>query len=211
MEVQLSISDIFRKSLKSAKAQMWVLAGLIIGYSILSITLSAFAMPMQQSIGGKIIVNIVMILFSSLFTLGYIKNHFQALDGMEPQFSAYGQESRKVITYVIAVVLFSVIVTVGLLLFVIPGIYLGLRLQFFPAFIIEENAGSISSMKRSWQITQGHSGSLFLLFLAMVGIGIVGLCLFIVGIFFAIPITYQMYCASFRLLNTPLQYLNDDK
>lgn len=208
MNIQISVSDIFRKGLKSAKSQMWVLAGLLIGYFILSFTLNIFAMPIQQSLTGRIIVNIVSILFSAIFNLGYFKNHFQALDDMEPQFSAYGQESRKVMTYLAALVIATLATVIGLLLFVIPGIYLAIRLQYYTAFIIEENAGAIESLKRSWQITQGHTGSLFLLFLAMLGIGIIGLLLAFIGVFFAIPVIYQMYCESFRRLNTPLQFLD---
>lgn len=209
MEAKFTISEVFGSALKSTKTQIWVLAGLLIGFVIISFTLGAFAMPMQQSIGGQIVVNLISAIISAIFSLGYVKNLFQTLDGIEPQFSAYGQQSRKIFTYLIASILMTVVVVLGLCLFIIPGIYLALRLQFAVAFIVEEDAGIMESLRRSWKITEGQTLRLFLLALAMFGIALIGLILFIVGIFFVTPIIYMMYCVTFRKLNTPLQILEE--
>ena len=164
MEPKFIISEVFSTAWKGTKSQLWILAGLLIGYCILSFTLTAFAMPMQSSIIGKIIVNVISALFSIIFSLGYMKNIFQALDGE-------------------------------------------LRLQFFQAFIIEENAGIIESLHKSWEITKGQVLPLFILALVMIGILILGCILFGIGIFVAVPLIYMMYGYVFRKLNTPLQIL----
>lgn len=207
MEAKFTVSEVFRTSWQVAKSQIWVLTGLLIGYYIISFTLSMFALPAQSSKTGAIIVNVVSILISILFVLGYLKNMFQTLDEIEPQFSAYGQQSRKIFTYFFATILCGIIVVIGLCLFIIPGIYLALRLQFYQAFIVEEDAGIVDSLKRSWKITEGQVIPLLLLSLAMIGIMLVGVILFVVGIFFAIPVIYLMYCYAFRKLNTPLQII----
>ena len=92
----------------------------------------------------------------------------------------------------------------GLGLLIIPGIYLALRLQFFTAIIVEEDGGILESLRRSWEITKGQAMPLFLVFLTMVGISIVGFLLFIVGIFVAIPLTYMMYAYTYRKLSAPV-------
>ena len=94
MEPKFILSDVFKAAWKGTRSQLWILAGLLIGYGILFFTLVAFAMPMQSSMAGMIVVNVISVLFSCLFSLGYMKNIFQALDGEEPQFSAYGQQTR---------------------------------------------------------------------------------------------------------------------
>lgn len=157
MEPKFIISEVFSTAWKGTKSQLWILAGLLIGYCILSFTLTAFAMPMQSSIIGKIIVNVISALFSIIFSLGYMKNIFQALDGEEPQFSAYGQQTKNIITYFLASLITGFVVLAGFLFFIIPGIYLALRLQFFQAFIIEENAGIIESLHKSWEINERTS------------------------------------------------------
>ncbi len=202
MEPKFMISEVFGTSWKHTKSQIWVLVGLFIGFSILSMIVTLFGMPAQGSIVGRVIVQIVSLLISCIFMLGYVKNIFQALDGEEPQFSAYGQQSRKIITYLIANILFSIAVCIGMVLLIIPGIYLYLRLQFFTAFIVEEDCGIIESLQKSWNMTQGQTLPLFLLLLTMIGTAIVGCILFFVGFFVAIPLIYMMQCYTFRKLNT---------
>lgn len=202
MEPKFMISEVFGTSWKHTKSQIWVLVGLFIGFSILSMIVTLFGMPAQGSIVGRVIVQIVSLLISCIFMLGYVKNIFQALDGEEPQFSAYGQQSRKIITCLIANILFSIAVCIGMVLLIIPGIYLYLRLQFFTAFIVEEDCGIIESLQKSWNMTQGQTLPLFLLLLTMIGTAIVGCILFFVGFFVAVPLIYMMQCYTFRKLNT---------
>lgn len=209
MEPKFSISEVCSTSWQRTKTQIWVLAGLLIGMTIISFTLGVFAMPMQTSIVGRVVTNLVSYVISIIFSLGYMKNIFQALDGEEPQFSAYGQQARKTITYFVASLFMGIIVTFGLCLFIIPGIYLALRLQFYAALIVEDDAGIIESLKRSWEITNGQGMSLFMLMLAMIGICILGLILLGIGIFIAIPLIYMMYCYVFRKLNAPLQIIEE--
>lgn len=202
MEPKFTISDVFKTAWSCTKAQIWVLCGLLIGFTIISMIISLFAMPAQTSITGQIIVNLIMVIISSAFYLGYCKNLFQALDGEEPQFSAYGQQSRKIFTFFITSLIYSIIIIIGLALFIVPGIYLAIRLQFASAFIVEEDSGIIESLKRSWEITKGQGVQLFMLLLVMILIILVGFILVIVGVFVAIPVVYMMYCYAFRKLNT---------
>lgn len=210
MEAKFTVSEVFRTSWKHVKSEIWVLAGLLIGYLILSLTLSMFAIPAQSSVVATIVVNLISAIISILFTLGYTKNMFQTLDGIEPQFSAYGQQSRKILTYFVASVLMMLIVLIGFCVFILPGIYLTLRLQFYQAFIVEEDAGIVESLKLSWKITEDQVLPLLLLFLAMCGIILVGVILFGIGILFALPLTYMMYCVVFLRLNTPLQVMEEE-
>ena len=122
MEPKFMISEVFGTSWKYTKSQIWVLVGLFIGYFILSSIISLFGMPAQGSMVGKIIVNLISAVISSAFMLGYIKNLFQTMDGEEPQFSAYGQQSRKIFTYLIASIIMGIAVAIGIFLLIVAGI-----------------------------------------------------------------------------------------
>ena len=95
MEPKFMISEVFGTSWKYTKSQIWVLVGLFIGYFILSSIISLFGMPAQNFDGREYHVNAISAVISSAFMLGYIKNLFQTMDGEEPQFSAYGQQSQQ--------------------------------------------------------------------------------------------------------------------
>lgn len=201
MNSTFSIKETYSKAWKAVKENIWVLVGLLIGYTILSFTLSLL---MGDSTNASSMASIISIILGSIFTLGYYRNIFQALDGEEPQFSAYGQESRKFLKYIGASIIYAFIVIVGFALVIIPGIYLALRLQFYQAFIVDEDCGAIESLKRSWEITKDHAMELFLLGLVMILIIIIGMLLFGVGIFIATPVIYAMYLIVYRILNSPV-------
>lgn len=202
MNPMFTIKETVSEAWKVVKANIWVLAGLLIGYVILSFTLSLLLTGDSTTMLS--ISSILSIIIGGLFTLGYFRNLFQALDGEEPQFSAYGQESRKLLKYIAASIIFTFIIIIGLALFVIPGIYLALRLQFFQALIVDEDCGIIESLKRSWELTKDQVLPLFILFLVMILISLIGLLLLGVGIFVATPVIYTMYLIVYRKLNSPV-------
>ncbi|MDL2277054.1 glycerophosphoryl diester phosphodiesterase membrane domain-containing protein [Parabacteroides sp. OttesenSCG-928-G07] len=202
MKRTFTISEVFRTSWKATKSQLAILAGLVIGMFIISLLISLVLMPMNSSSSiGQFISSLLSMIIGIVFSLGYIRNIFQALDGMEPQFSAYSQEARKILTYFFSSLIVGVLVTLGTCVFILPGIYLAIRLQFFLAFIVDEDAGIIDSIKRSWEITKGAEVQLLLLALLMIGIMALGTILFVIGIFIAIPLVYMMHCYSYRKLN----------
>ena len=206
MEEKIVYSDIFKIAWKGLKAQFWLLVGLCIGFVIIFSLLLIFAVPAKGEAMtiSSIVVCILCFLLFGLFQLGYLKNCFQALDGEEPQFSAYGQESRKLLSYLIAYIIYSVIIIIGFALLILPGLYLLLRLQFYYASMVDENAGIIESFKRSWEITKGHTLVLFVLALMMLLIILIGEIALFVGVFIAIPLIVLMYGYAFRRLTMPM-------
>lgn len=56
---------------------------------------------------------------------------------------------------------FAVLVTAGLALFVVPGVYLAVSLPFFVAFAALGDDGPLEALRSSWNMTDGHRGSVF--------------------------------------------------
>jgi hypothetical protein len=211
MEAKLNLTEIVKTAWEVFKLQVWLLVGILIAMSIISFLIQLISISVQGSTVASLAVSIISLIISSLFTMGYLKNHFQALDGDEPQFSAYGQQAGKLVTYIASSIIYGIVVTIGLCLLIIPGIYIALRLQFYTAYIVEEDAGILDSLQRSWELTQNHVLSLFLLALIMMLFIFAGIILLGIGILVAIPLCYIMFCTAFRKLNMPLTIvLNDD-
>lgn len=204
MDATVVVSDVLRTSWKNVKSQIWILAGLVIGMCLISFTISLFTAPLSTSVGGMLVSTLISYIISSVFALGYIKNMFQTMDGDEPQFSAYMQSPAKLLSYMIAGLIWGVIVCIGLIIFIIPGIYLYVRLQFFGQFIVDENAGAVDSLRKSWNLTRGHAMPLSGLFLAQILILLVGIILFLIGMFVAYPLVVMSQCYVYRLLNKPV-------
>jgi len=209
MEDKLILSDVFKTAWRALKTQFWLLVGLPIGFTIIYSLLLIYAfLEKGESISiGGLIVSFLNLLLLNLFMMGYLKNCFQSLEGEEPQFSAYGQNFGKLLSFLVANILCVIMIIIGLALLIVPGIYLALRLQFFYAYMADDNTGVIESFKRSWDITKGQSLKLFLLTLIMVLITIVGMIALLAGVFIAIPLTTLMYVCVFRKLTTRVALL----
>ena len=89
MNSSIRVSDVFQPSWKYTKSQIWILAGLYIGYIIISFTLGIFVSAANGSVGGSLLSALVSMVLAAMFYLGYFQNMFQTMDGEEPQFSAY--------------------------------------------------------------------------------------------------------------------------
>ena len=205
MNVNFNFAEFLKATWKGFKSQCWLLMGLLIGFIIIYSLLFLFAAPAQgesMSLSG-IIVAVLCIILECLFVMGYLKNCLQTIDGEEPQFSAYGQVSRKLPAFIPAFILFPVIIAIGLALFIFPGIYLLLRLQFLFASFVEDDTSLTGSFKRSWNITKGHTMQLFILMLIQSLIFIVGTIAFGIGIFVATPVIVLMYAHAYRKLTAP--------
>ena len=86
------------------------------------------------------------------------------------------------------------------ILFILPILYCALRFYFFGYFIIDQGAGPIESFKRSAQLTKGQLWPLFLLFLALLGIILLGLVALLVGILVAYPVAILATTYVYRKL-----------
>ena len=68
------------------------------------------------------------------------------------------------------VIIQALVVQMGFLLFVIPGIILAIMFMFAPYILLAENCGPIEALKRSKALTSGYLGNLFLKYLGFLGL-----------------------------------------
>lgn len=101
--------------------------------------------------------------------------------------------------YFCAFILYILAVALGLLLLVFPGIYLIIRLCFFKQIMVDQNAGPIESLKKSWDLTSGQTGNIFILLLIVWAIGGIG-HLTIIGLVIIAPFAELIMVNAYRQL-----------
>jgi len=67
-------------------------------------------------------------------------------------------------------IVYGIAVTIGLILLVVPGIYVMVVLAFMQIYIVAEGDNFVAAMRKSWRLTEGSRLSLFLLGAVVVGI-----------------------------------------
>ena len=83
---------------------------------------------------------------------------------------------------VLAALLVAVIVIIGFILLIVPGIIFFCRLVFTPYLVVDRKMAVIEAVKGSWNMTGGHAWKVFLICLLAIPISIAGLICFGVGI-----------------------------
>ena len=99
--------------------------------------------------------------------LGYTKITLELYDketsSVRTLFSCFWQ----VLTGFIATVIYLLLVGIGLIFFVVPGLIAFVRFGYYRHFIVDKDAGIISSLRQSWRATKGYTWDLLGLSLAM--------------------------------------------
>jgi hypothetical protein len=75
-----------------------------------------------------------------------------------------------------------VIVALGTVFFIIPGIFLACRLSFTPFLVTDRKMEAIEAVKESWRLTAGHFWTVLLIALVAIPISILGLACFGIGL-----------------------------
>jgi uncharacterized membrane protein len=86
----------------------------------------------------------------------------------------------------LAVLLTGIIVGVGFIFLIIPGIYLSVKLSFVAYLIVDKNLEVIPAIQTSWKMTDGHFWQIFLIGLLAIPIMIAGFICLGVGAIVAI-------------------------
>lgn len=72
---------------------------------------------------------------------------------------------------------------IGLVVFIVPGIYVACRLAFTSYLVMDEELDPVAAVEASWRMTRGHAWKIFVLALLSILIFIGGLVLLLVGLF----------------------------
>jgi uncharacterized membrane protein len=106
----------------------------------------------------------------------------KAARGEKPEIKDLAKVLENYWHILLANILCGVIVFVGFILFIIPGIYFLCKLAFVRYLVTEEKMTATEAINESWNRTDGYAFTIFLMALLAVPIYIGGLILFGVGV-----------------------------
>lgn len=106
---------------------------------------------------------------------------------------AFDTAARQLWKIIVATILNALIVAVGLLLLIVPGIIFAIRLSLTNYYILDRGYGPIEALNASWKAVSGNMGKI--LQIVSMYILLVLLCITIIGIPFALYFMF-MYSAA---------------
>lgn len=99
---------------------------------------------------------------------------------------------------------FGVVVVIGYLLCIVPGILLTLMLWPYLYVIVDTDARGLEPLSRSKEITSGNWGAVFVIWIASFGLAILGALTCGVGLLFTLPLTTVFMAVAYcRMTGQP--------
>jgi uncharacterized membrane protein len=110
-------------------------------------------------------------------------------DGRAVTLRSLVPDAKALLDFVAVSILYGLIVFAGLLLLVVPGVYLAIRYGFATFVVADEHPPVLEALHRSSELTRGVRGRLFTLGLALVAINVMGAVVFGIGLLFTVPLS----------------------
>lgn len=145
-------------------------------------------------------VDILSTLVDFVITMGFIRIALKFCDGEKAEFGDLFSCFHLLLKYAIGLILYVIVVTIGLILLIIPGIILAIKFSFFSYFIVDQEQGPIEALKNSSAITKGAKLDLFLFFLLLGLINLAGVLALGIGLFATVPTTMVAVAFVYRRL-----------
>jgi len=198
---EFSISESIRFGWETFKKRPWFFIGVLvcvfIAYSVISLVTGpshgqqGFMLSFMSIVSGVLGVVVEMML---------INLALKAHDNVEAvQFSnAWGE--LPFWRYLAVKVLAGLIVMVGFVLLIVPGVIAALVLIFSNYLVVDKGLGPIQALKESARITKGHRWHLLGFVLVVAGLNILGVIALFLGLLITIPVTMLAMVHVYRKL-----------
>jgi uncharacterized membrane protein len=198
------ITQSVRFGWETFKNNVGFLIGIFLTVTFISIFLEV-ASRLGEELGGffGFVVWVGYVLASSVIQMGLIKVTLRFMDGSKPEFEDLFNTISLVFKFIAASILYFLMILLGFMLFIVPGIYLTIRFQFYSYFIVDDGVGPIEALRRSSQITSGVKMDLFAFALLLFVINCLGAFLFMIGLYVSMPVTALALAFVYRKLQSP--------
>lgn len=131
-----------------------------------------FSTPSSVSAGASIFVILVIIALQLVsmavnlyLSLGMTRACLNIVDGRQARISQLFGEPDKILRALGASIIAAIMICIGLILLIIPGIFLMIRLAAIIPAIVERNMGVFDAINYSFKLTKGNGFNILLLWL----------------------------------------------
>lgn len=195
MKLTFSIKEAVLTGWRIFKSRPWLFIGSSIVYLATQLVLGVVESMLPQGIDF-----LVSFLIGSLISLGFVSFYLKAHDNTAETKLGDLWHPKSYLTYLFATILLTIIVMVGFVLLIVPGIILALALSFSMYLIIEKGLSPIAALKESARITRGNRVTLLLLGLLLGVMNIIGAAPLFIGLFVTVPVSMLASIHVYRLL-----------
>jgi uncharacterized membrane protein len=199
---KFSISDALKYGWESFKANIPFFIGFMVVMGLLTVVPDYIADKVfEPRSGGLVAVKIVLRLIGLVLGMASTRLSLDIYDSGQPDLSRIGTIVPQIPSYLVGKILYGLIVLVGLVLLIIPGIVVAYMFLYVGYLIIDRGLGPIDALSESRTLTDGYKMDLFLFSLVVAVINVIGVVCLFVGLFVTIPTTLMASAYIYRRLS----------
>jgi hypothetical protein len=98
---------------------------------------------------------------TAFLNAGLTKIYVTAARGQSPALADLFGGGRRSLAMLGMSILYGIVVGVGVLAFIVPGIVLAIGLQIADLFVVDAELGPVAALRASWQVMRGHKVQMF--------------------------------------------------
>ncbi len=195
MPNQLSVKECISFGWRTFKMRPWFFVGTFVLYAVVQFVFSSI----QKAMPGLLSL-LLSSLVSTLFGIGLINVYLKAHANVTaPAFSDFWHPGP-FWRYLGMSILLFIIVGIGLVLIIVPGIYAALAFGLAGYAVVDKGMNPIAALKESARLTKGNRWKLFLFALAVVGLSILAAIPLFLGLFVMAPVSMLAGIHAYRTL-----------
>lgn len=153
----------------------------------------------------RFLASVLSFFLGQLVAIVWISLALAIIDGRPISGESLLPDGSTLISYVIASLVFSVMLFVGLVLLIIPGLIVAVVFGVYGWALVDKGLDPIGSLRESSRLTAGRRGQLFVFILAAIGLNILGLLALVVGVLITSAVTLIAAGHVYRQLDGSLQ------
>ncbi len=180
--------------------------GVFVGAAVISFIASGIGGALRSSLIGSegffvsVSLSVLGYVASAFIAVGFLKLVLATVDGKPVAIGTLLEGSQELFSYIFGSVIFGIAVITGFFFFIIPGIYLALRLSLWPYFLVDRHLSVTDSLTASWNATAPVLWQLLAFGLVVLLVTFVGALALGVGLLVAMPVTSIAQVLVYRAL-----------
>lgn len=192
---KLPVRECIKFGWNKFKERPWFFVGTFIIYMLVQILLSM----VQKGMPG-LLSFVISTVVSTFLYLGLISIYLKAHDDVQaPRYADYWHPAS-FWKYLGASILLGIIVIIGTILLIVPGVIAAIAFSFTGYLIVDKQLNPIAALKESARLTKGNRYKFFLLALAFFGLAILGAIPLFLGLLVVAPVSMLAGVHAYRLL-----------
>lgn len=193
-----SIVDSLKYGWETLKKNPLFIIGVFVALFVISMIVSAVTDP--QGNGGSLLGALASLLIGVCVEMMVVNLALKGHSAPQSLKLADLWSTFPFLYYVAQKVLSGIIIIVGLILLIAPGVIAALALMFSSYLVMDKNLGPIEAMKESARITKGHRMQLFLFALTLGLLNIAGALALGIGLLVTVPVSIFAVAHVYRFL-----------